>query len=150
MRTMDPLLEVNGLVKHFPVAGGRAILQAVNGVDFSIRKGETLSLVGESGSGKTTVGRCVLGLIPATSGDIRFKGRATGPRWNVRSPSLRGKMQLVFQDPGESLDPRMPVGHSILEPLLPAALTRSERERRAWEVVRRVRLPTSILEQYPS
>lgn len=147
---MEPLLEVNGLVKHFPVAGGRAVVQAVNDISFSIRTGETLSLVGESGSGKTTVGRCVLGLIPATTGDIRFKGRATGRRWNVRSKALRGKMQLVFQEPGESLDPRMPVGHSILEPLSLTALSRPERERRIWEVIRRVRLPASILDQYPS
>ena len=147
---MEPLLEVDALVKHFPVEGSRALVQAVNGVSFALGKGETLSLVGESGSGKTTVGRCVLGLIPPTRGSIRFKGRETGRHWNVRSPSLRGKMQLVFQEPGESLDPRMLIFQSVIEPLRLSALTRTARERRVREVIGRVRLPESVLEQYPS
>ena len=147
---MEPLLEVDALVKHFPVEGSRIVVQAVNGVSFALRKGETLSLVGESGSGKTTVGRCVLGLIPPTRGSIRFKGRETGRHWNVRSPSLRGKMQLVFQEPGESLDPRMLIFQSVVEPLRLAKLARAARERRVREVIGRVRLPESVLEQYPS
>lgn len=147
---MEALLEVNGLVKYFPVEGSRAVVQAVNGVSFSISKGETLSLVGESGSGKTTVGRCVLGLIPPTRGSIRFKGKHTGRHWNVRSPSLRGKIQLVFQEPGESLDPRMPIAPSVAEPLRLMSLAKAERERRVREVIDRVRLPQSVLEQYPS
>jgi oligopeptide/dipeptide ABC transporter ATP-binding protein len=147
---MEPLLEVDALVKHFPVEGSRLLVQAVNGVSFALRKGETLSLVGESGSGKTTVGRCVLGLIPPTRGSIRFKGRETGRHWNVRSPSLRGKMQLVFQEPGESLDPRIPIFQSVIEPLRLTTLTRTVRERRVREVIGRVRLPESVLEQYPS
>jgi oligopeptide/dipeptide ABC transporter ATP-binding protein len=144
------VLEVEGLVKHFPVEGSRAVVQAVNGVGFTIGRGETLSLVGESGSGKTTVGRCVLGLVPATRGCIRFKGRETGRHWNVRSESLRGKMQLVFQEPGESLDPRMPIGESVAEPLRMTPLGREERERRVREVIGQVMLPESTLEQYPS
>jgi oligopeptide/dipeptide ABC transporter ATP-binding protein len=147
---METLLEVEGLIKHFPLQGSRAIVQAVNGVNFSIRKGETLSLVGESGSGKTTVGRCVLGLIPPTGGRIRFKGRETGRHWNVRSRELQGKMQLVFQEPGESLDPRMPIGLSVAEPLRLAKLTKQEREHRVYQVIGRVGLSQSTLEQYPS
>jgi oligopeptide/dipeptide ABC transporter ATP-binding protein len=147
---MEPLLEVDALVKHFPVEGSRVLVQAVNGVRFTLRKGETLSLVGESGSGKTTVGRCVLGLISPTRGSIRFKGRETGRYWNVRSPSLRGKMQLVFQEPGESLDPRMLIFQSVIEPLRLTTLTRTARERRVRDVIGRVRLSKSVLEQYPS
>ncbi len=147
---MAPVLEVSGLVKHFPVEGSHAVVQAVNGVSFTIAAGETVALVGESGSGKTTIGRCVLGLVPPTAGSIRFRGRDMGRRWNVRSPALRGKMQLVFQEPGESLDPRMPIGRSIAEPLRLGSLDRAARERRVQEVVQRVNLPLDILDQYPT
>jgi len=147
---MAPILEVNGLVKHFPVDGSHAVVQAVNGVSFTISSGETVALVGESGSGKTTIGRCVLGLVPPTAGSIRFRERDMGPRWNVRSPTLRGKMQLVFQEPGESLDPRMPIGRSVAEPLRLGNLDKAARERRVQEVVQRVNLPLNILEQYPT
>lgn len=147
---MELLLAVEALVKHFPLEGTRSVVQAVNGISFSLHKGETLALVGESGSGKTTVGRCVLGLIPSTAGSIRFKGRETGRRWNVRSPDLRGKMQLVFQEPGESLDPRMPIFRSVVEPLRLANLTRALRHQKVRDVIGRVRLPESVLEQYPS
>lgn len=147
---MTPLLEVENLVKHFPITGTNAVVQAVNGVSFTIGRGETVSLVGESGSGKTTVGRCVLGLTPLTGGNIRFKGRATGSKWNVRSPDLRGKMQLVFQEPGESLNPRITVFESIVEPLRPARLKQAERDSRVKAVIGRVRLPQSVLGQYPA
>ena len=103
---MSAVLEVEGLVKHFPIAGQRAVVQAVNGISFSVARGETLSLVGESGSGKTTVGRCVLGLIQRTGGAVRFHGAMIDKRHNIRSRDLRGKLQLVFQEPAESLDPR--------------------------------------------
>lgn len=147
---MEPLLEVTELVKHFPLEGTRSVVQAVNGVSFSINKGETLSLVGESGSGKTTVGRCVLGLIPPTGGKILFRRKPTGHGWNVRSPGMRGKIQLVFQEPGESLDPRMPVTASIEEPLRSMKLAAGKRRERVRDVIERVRLPQSLLEQYPS
>src|SRR5574340_240605 len=147
---MEPLLEVSGLVKHFPVEGSHAVVQAVNGVDFTIAPGETLAIVGESGSGKTTIGRCVLGLFPPTAGHIRFRGREMGRRWNVRSPALRGKMQLVFQEPGESLDPRMPIGRSIAEPLRLGSLDKAAREKRVREVVERVNLAADVLDTYPT
>lgn len=147
---MPPILEVNRLVKHYPVEGSRAVVQAVNDVSFTIAQGETVGLVGESGSGKTTIGRCVLGLVPPTKGSIRFRDREMGERWNVRSPALRGKMQLVFQEPGESLDPRMPIGRSIGEPLRLSSLGQAARHRRIEEAVERVNLPPGILDQYPT
>ena len=99
------VLTVDGLVKHFPIAGSRSVVQAVNGVSFSVAKGETLALVGESGSGKTTVGRCVLGLIKSTDGSIGFQGKPVDRQRNIRSRELRGKLQLVFQEPAESPRP---------------------------------------------
>jgi oligopeptide/dipeptide ABC transporter ATP-binding protein len=147
---MSALLEVENLVKYFPVEGSRAVVQAVNGVSLSLQKGETLSLVGESGSGKTTVGRCVLGLIKPTAGSIRFYGREMGPQWSVRSRKLRGKMQLVFQEPGESLDPLMPIWRSVEEPMRRLGGLRQDRERKVREVIDRVRLPSSVLYQYPA
>jgi oligopeptide/dipeptide ABC transporter ATP-binding protein len=146
---MGLLLEVEGLVKHFPVSGGQ-VVQAVNGIQFTIGVGETLALVGESGSGKTTVGRCVLGLVDPTGGRVRFAGREMSKRWNVRSRELRGKMQLVFQEPAESLDPRMPIGVSIEEPLLLSSLSSRERSRRVRHVLDQVKLPPNTLVQYPS
>jgi ABC-type oligopeptide transport system ATPase subunit len=101
---VTPVLEVDGLVKHFPIAGSRARVRAVNTVSFAIAKGETFALVGESGSGKTTVGRCVIGLIEPTAGRISFQGKPIDRRRNIRSRELRGRMQLVFQEPAESLD----------------------------------------------
>lgn len=147
---MNPLIEVQNLVKYFPIPGTRAVVQAVNGVSFSLRRGETLSIVGESGSGKTTVGRCVLGLIKPTSGRIRFNERAMGQHWNVRSRDLRGKLQLVFQEPGESLDPLMPVHKSIEEPIRATIVSKRERDRKIQKVTELVNLPLSLLQQYPA
>lgn len=147
---MKPVIEVENLVKHFPIPGSRAVVQAVNDVSFSIQRGETFSIVGESGSGKTTVGRCVLGLIKPTSGSIRFKGREMGHHWNVRSRNLRGKLQLVFQEPGESLDPLMPVRRSVEEPIQAMIHSRKERDIKVHRVIELVNLSSSILQQYPA
>jgi oligopeptide/dipeptide ABC transporter ATP-binding protein len=147
---MKPIIEAKNLVKHFPIAGSRAVVQAVNDVSFSIHKGETLAIVGESGSGKTTVGRCVLGLVKPTSGSIQFAGLEMGHRWNVRSRGLRGKVQLVFQEPGESLDPLLPVSKSVEEPIQGISLSRKERDRKVRRVIELVNLPSSILQQYPA
>ncbi|MGA1245799.1 MAG: ABC transporter ATP-binding protein [Ilumatobacteraceae bacterium] len=123
MSDTDSILEVRNLVKNFTFRGSRGlraskmIVQAVSDVSFQVRPGETLGLVGESGSGKTTVGRCVLRLLEPSAGSISFEGRelvGMGPR-DLRS--LRRRMQIVFQDPYASLDPRMTVGASIAEPL---------------------------------
>ena len=117
-----PLVEVRDLVKHFPIKGGVlnrtvALVQAVSGVTFDIRRGETLGLVGESGSGKTTVGRLILRLIEPTSGTIRYDGTdITGLKSGKLKP-FRRRMQVIFQDPYASLDPRTPIGDSIGEGL---------------------------------
>ena len=119
----EPLLDVDDLVKHYARKGGTFVrrevgtIHAVCGVSFSIGEGETLGLVGESGCGKTTTGRAVLQLIEPTSGSVRFMGQEL-----VRLPAhemreARRDIQVVFQDPFASLDPRMPVGESIAEPL---------------------------------
>jgi peptide/nickel transport system ATP-binding protein/oligopeptide transport system ATP-binding protein len=117
-----PLVEVRDLVKHFPVRGGIlqrtvAVVQAVDGVSFDIRRGETLGLVGESGCGKTTVGRLLLRLIEPTSGTIRFDGRDITTLKGADLKAYRRRMQIIFQDPYASLDPRTPVGDSIGEGL---------------------------------
>jgi peptide/nickel transport system ATP-binding protein/oligopeptide transport system ATP-binding protein len=117
-----PLVEIRDLVKHFPVRGGilqRTIgmVQAVDGVSFDIRRGETLGLVGESGCGKTTVGRLLLRLIEPTSGTIRFDGVDLTAIKGAALKPYRRRMQIIFQDPYASLDPRAPIADSIGEGL---------------------------------
>ncbi|HEX7973388.1 MAG TPA: oligopeptide/dipeptide ABC transporter ATP-binding protein [Anaerolineales bacterium] len=116
------LVQVKDLVKHFPVRGGIlqrvvATVQAVDNVSFTVKKGETLGLVGESGCGKTTVGRTILRLIEPTSGEIRFDGVDILKLRGRALKSMRRNMQIIFQDPYASLDPRIPVGESIEEGL---------------------------------
>ncbi|MBM3805048.1 MAG: ABC transporter ATP-binding protein [Actinobacteria bacterium] len=117
------LLKVTNLVKNFELRlnnGARRrkrIVQAVTNVSFAVEKGQTLGLVGESGSGKTTVGRCILRLIEPTSGTVEFEGEDLGSLKFEEMRALRRKMQIVFQDPFASLDPKMTVGASISEPL---------------------------------
>ncbi len=119
----DELLKVTNLVKNFELRvdkGARRrkrIVQAVTNVSFSVAKGQTLGLVGESGSGKTTVGRCILRLIEPTSGSVHFEGQELGSLKFEEMRALRRKMQIVFQDPFASLDPKLTVGASISEPL---------------------------------
>ncbi len=118
-----PILRVEHLVKNFDVRGSRGVrsikktVQAVSDVTFQVSRGETLGLVGESGSGKTTVGRCLLRLIEPTSGSVRFQDRELVGMSSGELRALRRDMQIVFQDPYASLDPRMTVGASIAEPL---------------------------------
>ena len=119
--TTEAILEVRDLVKHFPVRGPlftkQGDVHAVCGVSFSIGRGETLGLVGESGCGKSTTGRLALGLMPATSGSVRFAEHDVLAMKPKELRGLRRRMQIVFQDPFASLDPRMTVGASIAEPL---------------------------------
>src|SRR3954465_1567910 len=116
----DVILEVDRLVKFFPVRGGLlqrtvAWVKAVDDVSFFIRRGETLGLVGESGCGKTTVGRTLLRLIPATSGQVRFEGKNIFDLKSDQLKRARRDIQIIFQDPFSSLDPRIPIGESIGE-----------------------------------
>jgi oligopeptide/dipeptide ABC transporter ATP-binding protein len=144
------VLTVDDLVQHFPIAGTKAKVRAVNGVSFTLDKGETLALVGESGSGKTTIGRCVLGLIQPTAGRISYKGTALGGSRTVRSPELRGRLQLVFQEPSESLNPRLRVHELIDEPLRALKVPRADREKKVREAARQVGLAESLFEKFPA
>jgi oligopeptide/dipeptide ABC transporter ATP-binding protein len=145
-----PILSISDLVQQFPIAGSKAVVRAVNGVSFELEQGETLALVGESGSGKTTIGRCVLGLIRPTAGAIVYRGLEMGGRRSVRSAEVRGKLQLVFQEPAESLNPRLRLFELIEEPLRALQVNRSERERRVRAAARRGGLAESLLELYPA
>ncbi len=115
------LAEVRALVKEYHVGGGlfrpRAALRAVDGVSLAVARGETLGLVGESGSGKTTIGRCILRLAEPTSGEVRFDGEDVLALPPARLRALRRRMQIVFQDPYGSLNPRMRVGAAVREPV---------------------------------
>jgi oligopeptide/dipeptide ABC transporter ATP-binding protein len=118
-----PLVEVRGLVKHFPIRGGilqRAlgVVQAVDGVDFTIRRGETLGLVGESGCGKTTTAHAVMRMLVPRSGSVEISGRDIAPLSERALRPLRREAQIVFQDPYESLDPRYRVRDTVAEPLV--------------------------------
>ena len=133
-----PLLQVTNLVKHFQVGGGLfggrgGLVRAVDGVSFDIRRGETLGLVGESGCGKTTTGRCILQLERPTSGQILFEGRDLTTLDDNELRPIRRKMQVIFQDPYSSLNPRMTVGQIIAEPLAVHGIV-ADRARRAARV----------------
>jgi oligopeptide/dipeptide ABC transporter ATP-binding protein len=124
MSTVGPvLLEVQNLVKHFPVrrglwaSGPHAAVRAVDGISFDIRSGETVGLVGESGCGKTTTGRMIMKLIAPTSGDIRFGGQSVSRLTFEQERAYRRQVQMVFQDPYSSLNPRMTVGSIIGYPM---------------------------------
>jgi oligopeptide/dipeptide ABC transporter ATP-binding protein len=149
------LVEVQRLVKYFPVRGGLlqrivAWVQAVDDVSFNIREGETLGLVGESGCGKTTVGRTILRLIPATKGKVLFNGQDVFAANGRELKALRRNMQIIFQDPFSSLDPRMPVGESIAEGLLVHGMSnRRERFEIVIQTLRKVGLEDYHARRYP-
>jgi len=154
--TDAPILEVRNLVKHFPIGGGvfggpPALIKAVDGVSFSIRRGETLGLVGESGCGKTTTGRCILQLEKPTAGEILFEGRdlAALPEGELRK--VRRRLQVIFQDPYSSLNPRMTVGQIIAEPLAVHRIVpdRAARATRVRELLGHAGLLPAMARRYP-
>jgi len=151
-----PLLTVRELVKRFPVHGGilrRVVdhVHAVDGVGFELGAGETLGLVGESGCGKSTTGRCILRLIEPTSGEVRFEGRDVRALSGAELAAIRRDMQIIFQDPFASLNPRMTVGAIIGEALEihRLARTRREREEKVAELLETVGLRPDHMSRFP-
>jgi ABC-type oligopeptide transport system ATPase subunit len=149
-----PLIEVSHLVKRFVRGGGLfrkgAAVSAVDDVSFSIETGETFGLVGESGSGKTTTGRCMLRLVEPTSGAVRFRGEDVLGFSRARMRAARRDMQIVFQDPYSSLNPRMRARQIVEEPLIIHALgDRDTRRDRVAELFRIVGLDQAHLDRYP-
>lgn len=150
-----PLLELQDIVKHFPVTGGMLLRQiasvrAVDGVNLEIREGETLGLVGESGCGKSTLGRLILRLDEPTSGDILFRGESILGYDKGQMRALRREMQIIFQDPFSSLNPRKNVAHIIGEPLYVHGMTnRREREKKVLRLLEVVGLKREHMRRYP-
>ena len=151
----DVLLKVDNLVKHFPIMRGIfqkqvGAVRAVDDVSFYINRGETLGLVGESGCGKSTTGRAVLQLYRPTSGEVHFEGKELTTMKGEELRSMRRKMQMIFQDPYASLNPRMTVGEIIGEPLLVHGVaTQAEVEDRVKQLLELVRLNPSFSRRYP-
>ncbi len=149
-RAARPLLEVIQLRKIFPATGERGEVRAVDGIDFSIGRGQTLAVVGESGSGKTTAGQCLLHLLPATEGQVVFDGTDITRLTARQFRPFRQRMQMVFQEPYVALNPRWRVADLIGEPfaLLPP-MTRAERARRVARLLDAVQLPASLADSRP-
>jgi oligopeptide transport system ATP-binding protein len=152
----EPLLRVRDLHKHFPVREGVLIertvdhVKAVDGVSFDLAEGETLGLVGESGSGKSTTGYCVLQLLKPTSGSIRFDGKELTELGREDLRRMRREMQIVFQDPYASLDPRMTVGDIVSEPLIVHGIgTRRDRRERVRHLLDVVGFNPNFTNRYP-
>ena len=155
--TSTIVLQVQNLVKHFPIMGGsvfaRSIgaVRAVDGVSFTVNQGETFGLVGESGCGKTTIGRCILQLERPTAGQVIFAGQELTGLTEARLRVIRRQMQVIFQDPYSSLNPRMSVGQMLAEPLQVHGLVprQAERRQRVAELLAEVGLPSALSERYP-
>ena len=153
----EALLSVRGLRKYFPVLEGLFIkrvvaeVKAVDDVSFDIRRGETLGLVGESGCGKTTIGRCLLGLEQPTAGSIRYRGEDLAAMSDEGLKALRRKIQVIFQDPFSSLNPRMKVGQILGEPMRVHGIYASAAERhdRVNELLRVCGLNPKFIDRYP-
>ena len=148
----DPVLvRISTVYKHFPVGGFSGLaVRAVDGVDLEIRRGETLGLVGESGCGKSTLARLVTGLLPVTGGTINFDGQEITKLRGAALRRVRRKMQMIFQDPFASLDPRMTVGDILQEPLDNYSIgTIKDRRRRVQELLRLVGLNPNFTNRYP-
>src|SRR5271165_1293707 len=151
-----PLLEVNGLKKHFLIRGGllgqvTARVYAVDGVTFTIRRGETLSLVGESGCGKSTVGKAILRLYPITAGEVYLAGDRIDNLPAAQLRPLRRRVQVVFQDPFSSLNPRMKVRDILAEPLVNFGMAsgRKDLTAKVEALIDKVRLPRDAINRFP-
>src|SRR6266481_1863096 len=152
-----PLLEVKGLQMHFPVTEGIVVhrkigdVKAVDGIDFTVRRGETLGLVGESGCGKTTTGRCILRLERPTAGAILFDGVDIAKAERKDLLALRRRIQVIFQDPYSSLNPRMKVGEIIAEPIMVHGIERNgtRRTARVRELLSVCGLDPKFADRYP-
>ncbi len=153
--TTEPLIRVQNLKKHFPITAGvfrRQVgtVKAVDGISFDLQPKETLGLVGESGCGKSTAGRTILSLYTATEGKVYFGQTEVTALGTNELRSMRPKMQMIFQDPQDSLNPRMTVGSTISEPLLEhTKLSRSERTERVEELLQAVGLNREYMNRYP-
>jgi oligopeptide/dipeptide ABC transporter ATP-binding protein len=146
----DELVRVSSLYKYFPVEGSSDVVRAVDGVSFEILRGETLGLVGESGCGKSTVGRSLLRLIEPTKGSVEFEGQDVLKLKNSQMRALRREMQIIFQDPYASLNPRMKIGDIIAEPLIIHGMGgRDERRGRVADLLKRVGLDPNYSGRYP-
>ncbi len=151
----EKLLEVKNLVKHFPVRGGvfsrvRAHVRAVDGISFDIEEGETLGLVGESGCGKSTAGRAILRLIEPTAGEVIFKGINILDLEREKMRQLRREMQIIFQDPYASLNPRMTIGSIVGEPLTIHKIAKGKkRDEEVASILQRVGLRPEHMRRYP-
>src|SRR5918911_2836636 len=144
------LVRVRGLFKHFPVAGSDDVVRAVDGVTFEIYKGETLGLVGESGCGKSTVGRCILRLMEPTRGEVYFEDEDVLSLSGKDLRALRREMQIIFQDPYASLNPRMKVREIVGEPLIVHGVgEKRERRERVAELLTKVGLDPDYMNRYP-
>lgn len=152
----DYILEVNNLQKRFLIKGGLfgrevGAVNAVNNVSFKIKRGETLGLVGESGCGKTTLGRSLLRLIEPSSGEVKFNGQNIIDYNPTQMREIRRKMQIIFQDPYASLNPRMTIGGILSEPMdIHKLFTgKEERKKRLYQLLDQVQLPKDALNKYP-
>jgi len=146
----NTLLETRDLVKHFPVENSDDLVRAVDGVSFHLTEGETLGLVGESGCGKSTVGRCLLRLIEPTSGEVVFEGKNIVGLPHREMQKLRREMQIIFQDPYASLNPRMSIRSIVAEPLKIHGIgSGAEQKARVADLLQKVGLDPKYADRYP-